>query len=140
MASFDNRPATLQLTAYYKGDYGLLFTFTSGGSPYTLTGATATFTIYDKTGTVALALTSSPAAGLTVSGSGGTVALAITNAQIVALNSQEYNYEFILTLTGGTVWPVLDSVFFLSEYGGADTSDTTKTVTSKGVTITITQN
>lgn len=137
MANFDNRPAILQINAYYKGDYGLLFTFTSGGSPYTLTGASATFTIYEKNGTSALALSSG--SGLTISGAAGTIALAITNAQIVALNSQEYNYELIVTLSGGTVWPVLDGVFTVSEYGSAD-QDTTATATSKGVTITITQN
>lgn len=137
MANFDNRPAILQINAYYKGDYGLLFTFTSGGSPYVLTGASATFTIYEKNGTSALALSSG--SGLTISGAAGTIALAITNAQIVALNSQEYNYELIVTLSGGTVWPVLDGVFTVSEYGSAD-QDTTATATSKGVTITITQN
>lgn len=137
MPNFDNRPALVQLIAYYKGDYNILFTFTQGGSPYTFAGASATFTVYDKAGTSALALAGGT--GLTITGASGTIALAMTNAQVVALNSQEYNIELILTLSGGTVWPVIDGTLTVSEWGQADTPDSTISVTSKGVTITITQ-
>lgn len=138
MAGFDNRPQLVQLNAYYKGDYRLLFTFTSGGSPYSLASATATFTIYDKTGTSILALSSG--SGLTISGAGGTIALAITNAQIVLLGTQQYDYEFIVTLASGVVWPILDSAFIVFEDSNPADADTTTAISSRGVTITITQN
>lgn len=138
MAAFNNRPQNVQLSAYYKGDYDLLFSFTSGGSPYSLAGASAAFTIYDKKRTSVLAL--SGGSGLTISGAAGTIALAITNAQMVALATQEYDYEFIVTEADTTVWPVLDSTFIVSEDGNPATGDTSTSVTSKGVTITITQN
>jgi len=137
MANFDNRPALVQLIAYYKGDYAIRFTFTSGGV-YSLAGASAAFTIYDKAGTSVLAL--SGGSGLTINGAGGYIDLVMTNAQVVALNTQEYNCELIITLSGGTVWPAIDGTFTVSEYGQADTPDTTlTTVSSKGITITITQ-
>lgn len=136
MANFDNRPALVQLIAYYKGDYNLRFTFTQGGI-YSLSGAAATFTVYDKSGATAIAL--SGGSGLTINGAGGYIDLAITNTQVVTLNSQEYNIELILTLSGGTVWAVIDGTITISEYGQADTPDSTISVTSKGVTITITQ-
>jgi hypothetical protein len=136
MPNFDNRPALVQLIAYYKGDYNLRFTFTQNGV-YSLVGAAAAFTIYDKNSTSVLALTGG--SGLTINGAGGYFDLAMTNAQVVALNSQEYNIELILTLSGGTVWPVIDGTITVSEYGQANTPDSTISVTSKGVTITITQ-
>lgn len=136
MANFDNRPALVQLIAYYKGDYNLRFTFTQSGV-YSLVGASASFTIYDKAGTPSLTL--SGGSGLTINGAGGYIDMAVTNAQIVALNTQEYDTELILTLSGGTVWPVIDGTLTLSEYGQADSPDSTISVTSKGVTITITQ-
>ena len=137
MANFDNRPAWVPFTAYYKGDYAIRFTFTQSGV-YSLAGASAVFTVYDKSGTSALAL--SGGSGLTINGAGGYIDLVMTNAQVVALNTQEYDCELIITLSGGTVWPCIDGIFTVSEYGQEDTPDTTlTTVTSKGVTITITQ-
>lgn len=136
MPNFDNRPALVQLIAYYKGDYNLRFTFTQSGV-YSLVGASASFTIYDKAGTPSLTL--SGGSGLTINGADGYIDMAVTNAQIVALNTQEYDTELILTLSGGTVWPVIDGTLTLSEYGQADSPDSTISVTSKGVTITITQ-
>lgn len=136
MASFDGRPGALPITVYYKGDFALQFSFTSGGSAYSLAGASATFVIYEKNGTAALSLSSG--SGLTISGAAGTIDLAITNTQIVALSTQEYNYEFILTLSGGTVWPVLDSVFNISENGQASYSGDTVEVALDGGTVTMT--
>jgi hypothetical protein len=136
MANFDGRPGVLPITAYYKGTFGMVFSFTSGGSPYSLVGASATFVIYEKNGTAALSLSSG--SGLTISGAGGTVTLAITNAQMVALSTQEYNYELILTLAGGSVWPVLDSVFNVSEDGQASYSGSAVTVALDGNTISMT--
>ena len=137
MANFDNRPAAVRLLAYYKGDNNLRFTFTQSGV-YSLVGASAAFTIYDKAGGTALAL--SGGSGLTINGAGGYIDLAMTNTQVTALNTQEYDIELILTLSGGTVWPAIDGALTLFESGQVDTPDTTlTTVTSKGVTITITQ-
>jgi hypothetical protein len=136
MANFDGRPGVLPITAYYKGDFALQFAFTSGGSAYSLVGATATFVIYERNGTAALSLSSG--SGLTISGAGGTVTLAITNQQMVDLSTQEYNYELILTLAGGSVWPVLDSVFNVSEDGQASYSGSAVTVALDGNTISMT--
>ena len=116
MPNLDLRPPALNLLTYYKGDYTIRFTFTDGGSVYPLTDVTAaSFIIYEKNGTAALTLSSG--SGLTVNAAGGYVDLALTNAQVVALYSQEYNFEFLLTLTGGTVWPIADGVFIVSEDG-----------------------
>ena len=136
MANFDGRPGVLPITAYYKGTFGMVFSFTSGGAAYSLVGASATFVIYEKNGTAALSLSSG--SGLTISGAGGTITLAITNAQMVALSTQEYNYELILTLAGGSVWPVLDSVFNVSEDGQASYSGSAVTVALDGNTISMT--
>lgn len=136
MPNFDNRPGNFPITAYYKGDFALQFAFTSGGSPYTLTGAAATFVISEKNGTAALSLSSG--SGLTITGAAGTIDLAITNAQIVALATQEYNYEMIVTLSGGSVWPVVDGAFIVSESGQSDYSGDTVTVALDGNTITLT--
>lgn len=136
MANFNGLPGAFPITAYYKGDFSLQFAFTSGGSPYTLTGSTATFIIYEKNGTAALSLSSG--SGLTITGAAGTIDLAITNAQIVALATQEYNYEMIITLSGGTVWPVLDSVFNVSENGQASYSGDTVEVALDGNAVTLT--
>lgn len=135
MANHISRPALVELIAYYKGDYSAQIAFTQSGV-YSLAGASATFTIYDKAGTSVLAL--SGGSGLTITGAAGTIDIAITNAQIVALNTQEYNYELIVTLSGGTVWPVLDGVFIVSESGDSSTPDTSTAVVVKGVTVTIT--
>lgn len=136
MANFDGRPGNFPITAYYKGDFALQFAFTSGGSPYTLTGATATFVISEKNGTAALSLSSG--SGLTITGAAGTIDLAITNAQIVALATQEYNYEMIVTLSGGSVWPVVDGAFIVSEGGQSNYSGDTVEVALDGNTITLT--
>ena len=135
MAQFDGRPGALPITAYYKGAFGMVFNFTSGGSAYPLTGASAAFVIYEKNGTAALSL--SGGSGLTINEAGGYITLAITNTQMVALATQEYNYEFILTLSGGNVWPVLDSVFNVSENGQASYSGDTVTVALDGNTISL---
>jgi hypothetical protein len=135
MAQFDGRPGAFPITAYYKGNFSLQFAFTSGGSPYSLVGSTATFVIYEKNGTAALSLSSG--SGLTIVGAAGTIDLAITNAQIVALATQEYNYECIITLSGGSVWPVLDSVFNVSEDGQSTYSGDTVTVALDGNAITL---
>lgn len=136
MASFIGLPGNFPISAYYKGDFAFQFAFTSGGSPYVLTGASASFVIYEKNGTAALTL--SGGSGLTINGAAGTIDLAITNAQIVALATQEYNYEFILTLSGGSVWPVLDGTFNVSEDGQASYSGDSVTVALDGNTITLT--
>lgn len=136
MAQFDGRPGALPITAYYKGDFALQFSFTSGGSAYSLVGASATFVIYERNGTAALSLSSG--SGLTISGAAGTIELDITNAQIVALATQEYNYEMIVTLSGGTVWPVLDSVFNVSDSGQSSYSGSTVEVALDGGTVTLT--
>lgn len=136
MANFDGRPGNFPISAYYKGDFAFQFAFTSGGSAYDITGASAAFTIYEKNGTSALALSSG--SGLTISGGAGTIDLAITNAQIVALATQEYNYEFIVTLADTTVWPVLDGAFNISEDGQASYSGDSLTVALDGNTITLT--
>lgn len=113
----------------------MVFSFTSGGAAYPLTGASASFIIYEKNGTAALSL--SGGSGLTIDEAGGDITLAITNAQIVALATQEYNYEFIVTLSGGVVWPVLDSVFNISENGQASYSGSTITVALDGNSVTM---
>jgi hypothetical protein len=136
MAQFDGRPGALPITAYYKGAFGMVFNFTSGGTAYPLTGAGAAFVIYEKNGTAALTL--SGGSGLTINEAGGSITLGITNAQMVALATQEYNYEFILTLSGGNVWPVLDSVFNVSENGQASYSGDTVTVALDGNSISLT--
>jgi len=136
MAQFDGRPGALPITAYYKGDFALQFAFTSGGSAYSLVGATATFVIYERNGTAKLSLSSG--SGLTITGAAGTIDLDITNTQIVALSTQEYNYEMILTLSGGSVWPVLDSVFKISEDGQSGYSGSTIEVALDGGTVTLT--
>ena len=116
MPNLDLRPPALNLLTYYKGDYTIRFEFTDGGSVYPLTDVTAaSFVIYEKNGTAALTLTH--LSGMTVNGAGGYVDLALTNAQVVDLYSQEYNFEFLLTMTGGTVWPIADGVFIVSEDG-----------------------
>lgn len=136
MANFDGRPGVLPITAYYKGDFALQFAFTSGGSAYSLVGATATFIIYERNGTAALSLSSG--SGLTINGAAGTIDLDITNAQIVALSTQEYNYEMILTLASASVWPVLDSVFKISEDGQSGYSGSAIEVALDGGTVTLT--
>lgn len=136
MAQFIGLPGALPITAYYKGSFGMVFNFTSGGSVYPLTGASAAFVIYEKNGTAALTL--SGGSGLTINEAGGSITLGITNTQMVALATQEYNYEFILTLSGGNVWPVLDSVFNVSENGQASYSGDTVTVALDGNSISLT--
>lgn len=136
MANFDGRPGNFPITAYYKGDFSLQFTFTSGGSPYSLAGATAAFIVSEKNGTAALSLSSG--SGLTISGGAGTILLSITNAQIVALATQEYDYEMIITLSGGTVWPVVDGAFIVSESGQSNYSGDTVDVALDGNSITMT--
>ena len=136
MAQFIGLPGALPITAYYKGSFGMVFNFTSGGTAYPLTGASAAFVIYEKNGTAALTL--SGGSGLTINEAGGSITLGITNTQMVALATQEYNYEFILTLSGGNVWPVLDSVFNVSENGQASYSGDTVTVALDGNSISLT--
>lgn len=121
MPNLDLRPPALNLLTYYKGDYTIRFEFTQDASVYPLTDVTAaSFIIYEKNGTPALSLSSG--SGLTINGAGGYIDLALTNAQVVALYSQEYNFEFLLTLTGGTVWPIADGVFIVSEDGQTSVS------------------
>lgn len=121
MPNLDLRPPALNLLTYYKGDYTIRFEFTQDASVYPLTDVTAaSFIIYEKNGTPALSLSSG--SGLTINGAGGYVDIALTNAQVVDLYSQEYNFEFLLTLTGGTVWPIADGVFIVSEDGQTSVS------------------
>lgn len=136
MASFDGRPGNFPIKAYYKGDFSLVFALTSGGSAYDITGATASFVISEKNGTEALSL--SAGSGLTIVGASGTITLEITNAQIVALATQEYNYELIVTLASGSVWPILDGVFDVSESGQYNYDGDTVTVALDGNTISMT--
>lgn len=136
MPNLDLRPGTLNVTTYYKGDYSIRFTFTQDGDVYPLTDVTAaTFVISEKNGTAALTLSSG--SGLTINGAGGYIDMAITNAQIVALYSQEYNYEFSLTLNSTTVWPILDSVFIVSEDGQTDATVSDINITLDGTTVDV---
>jgi hypothetical protein len=136
MPNLDLRPGTLPIIVYYKGDVSFRFYFTSGGSVYPLTDITAAaFVISEKNGTAALTLAAGT--GLTVNAAGGYVDLAITNTQIVALYSQEYDYEFRLTLTGGIVWPVLDSYFTVSEDGQAEVTGSDISISLDGTTVDV---
>lgn len=134
MPNIDLRPAALPIVVYYKGDVSMRFNFTSGGSTYPLTGATAAFVISEKNGTAALSL--SGGSGLTINEAGGYIDLAITNAQIVALASQEYNYEFSITISGD-VWPIMDSVFIVSEDGQADATSSDISVSLDGTNVDV---
>lgn len=133
MAAYDSRPINLPITAYYKGDFSLDFNFTSGGSPYDISGASAEFVIYSQSGTVKLTL--SGGSGLTIGSN--SIALAITNTQIVALATQEYKYEFILTLGSGLVWPVLAGPYIVSEAGLESVTTGAVSVSLDGGAITI---
>lgn len=136
MNNIDLRPAHLPITVYYKGDVSIRFSFTSGGDVYPLTSVTAaSFVISEKNGTAALSLSSG--SGLTINGAGGYIDMAITHAQIVTLYSQEYNYEFRLTLTGGTEWPVLDSYFTVSEDGQASVTGSDISVSLDGTSVDV---
>lgn len=134
MPNIDLRPAALPIVVYYKGDVSMRFNFTSGGSTYPLTGATAAFVISEKNGTAALSL--SGGSGLTINEAGGYIDLAITNAQIIALASQEYNYEFSITISGD-VWPIMDSVFIVSEDGQADATSSDISVSLDGTNVDV---
>lgn len=136
MPNLDLRPGTLTFITYYKGDQSVRFNFTQNSVAYPLTDVTAaSFVVYEKNGTAALTLTHS--SGLTISAAGGYIDMAITNAQIVALFSQEYNYEFSLTLTGGTVWPILDSVFIVSEDGQTAVTDSDINISLDGTNVDV---
>lgn len=136
MPNLDLRPPALNLLTYYKGDYTIRFEFTQDASVYPLTDVTAaSFIIYEKNGTPALSLSSG--SGLTINGAGGYIDLALTNAQVVALYSQEYNFEFILTLTGGDVWPIADGVFIVSEDGQTSVTLTDITLSLENSTVEI---
>jgi len=136
MNNIDLRPAHLPITVYYKGDVSIRFSFTSGGDVYPLASVTAaSFVISEKNGTAALSLSSG--SGLTINGAGGYIDMAITHAQIVTLYSQEYNYEFRLTLTGGTEWPVLDSYFTVSEDGQASVTGSDISVSLDGTSVDV---
>lgn len=139
MPKFNSAPANFPILAYYKGSFGLLFTFTntSDGSQYgglsDVTGAT--FTILDQQGETALEATKD--AGITIDGGAGTMLLQFTNAQIVGLATQEYQYESLLTFAGGAVWAILDGVFDVTADGTSNT-DAPDTFTIRGGTITVT--
>ena len=136
MANLDLRPAHLPITVYYKGDVSMQFSFTSGGVLYPLTSVTAAnFVISEKNGTTALNLSSG--SGLTITAAAGTIDLAITHAQIVALATQEYNYEFYLTLSGGDVWPILDSFFNVSEDGQVSVTSSDVAVSLDGSNVDV---
>ena len=136
MANLDLRPAHLPITVYYKGDVSMQFSFTSGGVLYPLTSVTAAnFVISEKNGTTAINLSSG--SGLTITAAAGTIDLAITHAQIVALATQEYNYEFYLTLSGGDVWPILDSFFNVSEDGQVSVTSSDVAVSLDGSNVDV---
>lgn len=137
MSEVKKVPGALQLTAYYKGDWTQQISITSGGSAYDLTGATATFILYEMNGTAALSLATG-GSGITHTSAGGVVTITATNAQIVALATQDYRYEFIVTLSTGRVWPMLDGFFTITEDGTAAATGATVTVTIENDTVTLT--
>lgn len=138
MADVKKIPGAVQLVTYYKGDWTQQITLTSGGSAYDITGATATFVLYEMNGTAALSLATG-GSGITHTGSGGVITISATNAQIVALATQDYRYELILTLSGGTVMPLLDGIFTVTEDGTAiaDGSSIEVSIGSGDITLTL---
>lgn len=130
-------PGSVHFIAYYKGDWAQEIDIISGGSAYDLTGATVTFTIYEMNGTAALTL-STGGSGITHTSTGGVVSITATNAQIVALATQDYLYEFIVTLSGGRVWPMLDGVFTITEDGTATATGDSITVSIENDTVELT--
>jgi hypothetical protein len=137
MSELKKVPGSVHLFAYYKGDWIQEIDIVSGGSAYDLTDATATFTIYEMNGTAALSL-STGGGGITHTSTGGVVTVTATNAQIVALSSQDYRYEFIVTISSGRVWPMLDGVFTITEDGTAAATGDSLTVSIENDTVTLT--
>lgn len=138
MADVKKIPGAVHLVTYYKGDWTQQVTMTdSNGSAYDLTGASAAFTIYEMNGTTALALATG-GSGITHTGSGGVLTITATNAQIVALATQDYRYELLVTTSGGTVIPVLDGVFTVTEDGTAVADGTSVTVSIGSGNISLT--
>lgn len=129
-------PGKVRLTAYYKGDWSQDVEMVEGGSPYDLTGATAVFSIYDRNGTQALSLSSG--SGITHTGAGGVLTITATNAQVVDLNTHDYNYELILTLQSGRVWPILDGIFSVTEDGDEAATGDNVSVVIENDAITLT--
>ncbi len=133
MAEVRKVPGSVHLTAYYKGNWTQNIVLTnSNGSPYSIAGSTAQFVVYEMNGTAAL--TTTP----THTGAGGVITIAATNAQIVALSTQDYRYELILTLADTTVLPILDDIFSITEDGATSSSATDISITIGGGDITLT--
>lgn len=138
MADVKKIPGAVQLVTYYKGNWTQQVTLTSGGDPYDIADATATFILYEMNGTAALTLATG-GSGITHTGSGGVITISASNAQIVALATQDYRYELILTLSGGTVIPLLDGIFSVTEDGTAvaDGSSIEVSIGSGDITLTL---
>lgn len=139
MAEVKKVPGAVKLTAYYKGTWVQEVAMTdSNGSAYDLTGASAAFTVYEMNGTAALEL-STGGSGITHTDAGGVITITATNAQIVALSTQDYRYELLVTTSGGTVIPVLDGIFTITEDGTsvADGTSVTVSIGSGNITLTL---
>lgn len=132
MQTFDSRPATVPIVAYYKGDFALRVRVKQNGEAYPLTGASGSFIVKEKrNGTIQV---NNP---LTIDEANGIIDIDITNAQIVDLATQEYDYECILNMPGGIVWPILDSVFEISEDGQSGTIEGDVSINIDGGEITV---
>jgi hypothetical protein len=99
--------ATYQLDLYY---------VTSAGTAIDLSGYTARMTLradFEAT-TALLSLTSSPAAGLVVTGASGLVTVTITNTQTAALTAGPFVYDLEIVSAGGVVTRMAEGVGVIS--------------------------
>lgn len=86
------------------------------GDPVDLTGYTATMTLREAAADVAaLALTSSPAAGITLGGAAGTIAITMTAAQTMALRPIKHKHDLLLVAPGGGQTRLLEGFMVVSE-------------------------
>lgn len=105
-----------------------------------LTGWLARFTMWRKNSTpgsaAALALTSTPAAGITLGGVAGTVAIVATAAQTEALDSDQYDYQFEFEDAAGASQVYYAGIFDLKEgiAASAGVGSTAATLRSEIVT------
>lgn len=113
-------PGTRDYVAYRGVTFYDAFTFyDTAGAAVNLTGWKARFTMWPKGSpgltAASLALTSTPAAGITLGGVLGTVVITATTTQTEALEVDQYDYQFELEDAAGAVQVYYEGVLDLKE-------------------------
>lgn len=113
-------PGERDLTAYRGATFYEAFTFyDSNDAAVNLTGWSARFTVWPKNSpdatTASLALTSTPAAGITLGGAAGTVVIKATPTQMTAMPAGQYDYQFEFEDGAGDIQVYYKGTFTVNE-------------------------